>query len=129
VLRRGEVAWVHLNDDVYAGDVGPLPAHRDYQGGNGGIGVRIPADLAEEIDWVGSGRARGDVLEVVGTFHRVHAESREPAVIVATGGRVVRRGEPFTDPILPDRAVAAGVLSALALLLVGAERVVARRRR
>jgi hypothetical protein len=129
VLHRGSTAWVHLNDDVYAGTIGPLPAHRDYQGGNGGIGVRIPAALADEIAWVGSGRAHGDLLVVEGTFHRVHPESREPAVIVASSGDVVEAGRAFVDPVLPDRAVAALVLGLLALVLVTFERVVARRRR
>jgi hypothetical protein len=129
VLDRGSTAWVHLNDDVYAGEVGPLPAHRDYQGGNGGIGVRIPGPAAEEIRWVGSGRAHGDLIEVVGVFHRVHPQSREPAVIIASTARVLEPGRPFTDPVLPDRALAAVVLGAIALVLVAAERIVSRRRR
>lgn len=129
VLRRGDHAWVHLNDDVYAGARGPLPAHRDYQGGNAGIGIRVPAALAEEITWVGGSRVRGDVVEVRGTFLRVHPDSREPAVIVATTGAVVRTGGAFVDPVLPDRAIAAALLSVLAVGLVVAERVVARKRR
>jgi hypothetical protein len=129
VLRRGEHAWVQLNDDVYALGAGPLRAHRDYQGGNAGIGVRIPAAVADEIRWVGSGLARGDVIEVRGVFRRVHRPTREPAVIIAETAVIVRSGEPFTDPLLPDRLVAAGVLGVLAVGLVIVERVVARRRR
>jgi hypothetical protein len=128
VLRRGGHAWVHLNDDVYSGARGPLPAHRDYQGGNGGVGVRIPAALAEEVRFVGGPAARGDVLVVEGTFHRVHAASREPAVIIAASGGIAAPGEPFVDPVLPERAVAAALLGCLALVLALTERVVARRR-
>lgn len=129
VLRRGDTAWVHLNDDVYSGVTGPLPAHRDFQGGNGGVGVRIPAALADEITTVGGPTARGDVLRVEGVFHRVDADTREAAVIVATAGQVAAVGTPFVDPVLPDRAVAAQVLGLLALGLVALERVTARRRR
>lgn len=129
VLRRGEHAWVQLNDDVYAVARGPLPAHRDYQGGNAGVGVRIPLALADQIEWVGDGQARGDVLEVTGTFHRVLQMTGDAAVIVADVGEVVQRGSRFVDPILPDRAVAAWVVAAVALALAVAERVVARRRR
>lgn len=129
VLQRGEHAWMHLNDDVYAGATGQLPAHRDFQGGNGGVGVRIPAALADQIARVGGPAERGDRLRVQGVFHRVHADSREPAVIVATRGEIVARGVPFRDPVLPDRAIAALLLSAIALVLIAAERVVARRGR
>jgi hypothetical protein len=129
VLRRRGHAWVHLNDDVYAGVRGPLPAHRDYQGGNGGVGVRIPSTLAADIERVGGPAGRGDLLRIEGVFHRVHPGSREAAVIVATSGSVAAPGQPFVDPILPDRAVAALLLGTLALGLAISERIVARRRR
>ncbi len=64
-----------------------------------------------------------------GTFHRVHASSREPAVIVASTGGISAPGQPFVDPVLPDRAMAAVLLAMLALALAVTERVVARRRR
>lgn len=129
VLHRDGGAWVQLNDDIYAGDLGPLPAHRDYRGGNAGVGVMIPLELAGQIERVGGPRNTGDVVEVTGTFRRIDPVSREVAVIVADGGGVVARGGAISDPLLPDRAVAAALLTLLAIALVVAERVVARRQR
>lgn len=127
VLRRDAGAWVQLNDDIYAGDLGPLPAHRDFRGGNAGVGVLIPLELADGIERVGGPRDRGDIVEVTGVFQRVDPVSREVAVILAEGGDVVARGAPVSDPVLVDRAVAAVVLALLAAALAVAERVSARR--
>jgi hypothetical protein len=129
VLRRADGAWVHLNDDVYADVRGPLPAHRDYRGGNAGVGVFIPHSLAQEISMVGGPTAQGDILEITGRFHRVEPTSHEAYVIVAEGGELVREGDPFVDPVLRDRQVAAAILGLLAVGTAVLERVVARRRR
>lgn len=123
VLRRREGAWLQLNDDVYAGAGGPLPAHRDYRGGNAGVGVFVPHEVADRIDVVGGPHHHGDVLSVTGQFHRVDRTSGEASVIRATGGQVVRPGRPFEDRRLPDREVAALALGLLAILLVARERV------
>ena len=122
VLRRDHGAWVQLNDDVYADPRGPLPAHRDYRGGNSGIGVAIPAELADAITSVGGPGHQGDLLEVTGTFHRVDTSSGEVAVIRAGEGSVVRRGEPFVDVRLRDREIAAVLLGLLALGAAAFER-------
>lgn len=128
VLERPGGAWVQLNDDVYAGDLGPLPAHRDYRGGNAGLGVFVPADLARQIANVGGPQSRGDHLEVFGVFHRVDPASHEVAVIRAESGLVTTPGGPFDDAPLQDRQVVAVVLGLLAGGLVAAERVTTRRR-
>jgi hypothetical protein len=122
VLQRSAGSWVHLNDDIYAGDIGPLPAHRDFRGGNGGLGVFIPPELAAQITHLGGPRAHGDIVEVVGTFHRVDASTGEVAILRAIQGTVTA-GRPLERPVLPARRVA-GI--AMLLLMVGtvtAERV------
>lgn len=126
--RRGGV-WLQLNDDVYAGELGPLPAHQDFRGGNAGVGVLAPPGVADDIAFVGGPRARGDVVEVAGRFLRADPVTREIAVIRADAARVVAPGEPLERALLRDRQVAAYVAVALALALAGLERAVARRRR
>ncbi|CAN5121871.1 hypothetical protein BH20ACT9_BH20ACT9_09630 [soil metagenome] len=128
VLERDGGAWVQLNDDAYAGALGPLPAHRDYRGGNAGIGVWLPAELAGRIRYVGGPRFRGDVLAVVGRFHRVDAATGEVTIVRAERGSVARRGKAFVDPFRADRGVAAVLLGALAAAAVVAERRVGRTR-
>jgi hypothetical protein len=115
VLQRGDGAWVQLNDDLYAGDLGPLPAHRDFRGGNAGVGVFIPDSAVAGITWVGGHAAQGDVLEVVGVFHRVDPQAHEVAIIRAEEVEVVREGGPFEHPVLRDRQVAAVITGLLAL--------------
>lgn len=128
VLERDDGAWVHLNDDVYAGDVGPLPAHQDYRGGNGGIGAFLPRSLAAEIERVGGPDTHGDLLEVTGIFERVDPGSAEVAVLRVDSGRVLRTGRSLSQPDLVTRRILAIVAALLAVVTTAVERVVARRR-
>lgn len=128
VLEREGGAWVQLNDDAYARTAGPLPAHRDYRGGNAGVGVFLPSGLSAAITTVGGPRTRGDVVEVVGVFRRVDPASGEVTVVRAQSLDVVRPGELLPDPPLRDRQVAAAVLVAVAVAMVGLQQGVARRR-
>lgn len=128
VLQRDDGAWVQLNDDVYAETLGPLPAHRDYRGGNAGVGVFVPHDLANQINWVGGPQTRGDVLEVTGVFNRVDLATAEVAIIRAETGTVAEVGEAFPDPVLADRSIVAVIVSVIAIGFTVAERIVSRRR-
>lgn len=127
MLHRDEGVWTQLNDDVYAELRGPLPAHRDYRGGNAGVGVLLPPEVAAAVSFVGGPQTRGDVLEVLGTFHRVDTTG-EVAVIRADTGQLTTDGQAFPDPPLADRRIAAIVAMVIAVGLVTAERVVANRR-
>ncbi len=127
LLERGTGVWTQLNDDVYAEGLGPLPAHRDYRGGNAGVGVLLPAPLAREVAFVGGPQTRGDVLEIRGIFHRVDPAG-EVAVIRADTGEVAVRGRPYVDPPLRDRRIAALLAMVAGVALFWAERVVAARR-
>jgi hypothetical protein len=128
VLHRDDGAWVQLNDDIYGDPGGPLPTHRDYRGGNAGVGVFLPAGAATKITWVGGPATRGDVLEVVGRFQRVDPVSREVAVIRAEQVTVAVEGGIVDHPVLRDRQVAALILAIMAAAVVVAERFRAARR-
>lgn len=56
IMRRGEFAWVNIND------------------GDNAIGIWMDAALAKEINFTGSYRSRGDNLEITGVFHRACLE-------------------------------------------------------
>lgn len=121
LLDRADGAWAQLNDDAYAGGVGPLPAHREFRGGNSGVGVHLPRDLADTVEWVGGPAARGDVLAVTGIYHQSDAGSGEAFVIRAGSGEVTARGSPIEHEDVPGRRIAGVLLAAaaLALLTVG----------
>lgn len=127
LLRRSDGAWTQLNDDPYAGALGPLPLHRDYRGANAGVGVFLPAALVDRVEVVGGPRARGDVLTIVGTFHRVDPRSREVAVIRAHTATVSRRGRPFDEDPLRGRQVVGIVLALAAAGVTAAHRMAIRR--
>lgn len=127
LLARDGGVWTQLNDDVYAGDIGPLPAHRDYRGGNAGVGVLLPPELASQVRFVGGPQSRGDVLQIRGIFERVDPTG-EVAVIHADNGRVASPGGPNPDPVLTDRRIVAVLAFVVAVVMVVAERRVAARR-
>lgn len=127
LLHRSDGAWTQLNDDLYAGVLGPLPTHRDYRGANAGVGVFLPADIADRVATVGGPRARGDVLVIVGTFHRIDPDSREAAVIRADTATIARRGRPVDQEPLRDRQVVGIVLALVAAGLTTAHRIATRR--
>jgi hypothetical protein len=129
VVGRGQRVWLQINDDVYADAIGPLPAHRYYQGGNSGIGVHVPTGLVEEqITVVGGPGRRGDEVEVRGIFSRVEPRTGEVAVIRAHTLEVIRPGERIEQPLLRDRQVVAYVLLLGAIGAILAARRVERRR-
>lgn len=128
VLRRADGAWAQLNDDAYAGDLGPLPAHRQFRGGNAGVGVHLPGPLADRIEWIGAHGSRGDVLAVTGIYHQSETASGEVAVIRAAAGEITAPGQPASHRPLQDRRVVGSILAAAALALVAAARIRARRR-
>ena len=121
-LGRGGQRWLQVNDDVYSGDVGPLPSHRFYLGGNSGIGVRVPAGQLARITWLGGPTARGDRIEVLGTFRRYDPASTELAIIAADRIQVLEAGGPLDRPAPTDRRLVAYALVLLAAALVALER-------
>jgi len=52
VMRRGNFAWVNIND------------------GTNAIGIWVSEEMSKEINYLGSYKAKGDILEVEGIFHR-----------------------------------------------------------
>lgn len=128
VLRRGDGAWVLMNDDAYALEVGPLPAHTDLRGYNSGLAVWLEGDLADLADQPGGPRWRGDVLEVRGTLHRADPADGGGLTLRATDAEVIAAAQRARVPLHTGQAIAAIVLSVAAAGIVIAERRAARRR-
>lgn len=114
VLGRGDHVWLQVNDDVYAGEVGPLPQHRVYAGINAGLGISLPPALTAQLTHRGGPRTQGDRVEVQGVFRRVDPVSGEMAVIVADELEVLAIGRALPVEERTDRAVVAYVLLAIA---------------
>ena len=126
ILRRGDRAWVQVNDDAYALDLGPLPEHRTAVGGNSGIPVSIPAQSADQLRHVGMHQQQGDVIRVSGTFHRADPVDGGGPTIQAATVAIQRPGHRFDLGVSRPRAAVAALL-ALAVVLLGARDVWSRR--
>ncbi|MBW3606480.1 MAG: hypothetical protein KY460_16545 [Actinobacteria bacterium] len=115
VLHRGARAWVHLNDDRYALELGPLYEHRTTVGGNSGVPVSIPAGVADDITYVGDARHRGAILTVTGEFRRANPDDGGGPGIHADTARITDPGRPVGRPVDGARIVTAAVVFAAAL--------------
>lgn len=115
VLRRGGRAWAHLNDDPYALDLGPLPAHRTTVGGNSGIPVSIPIDVADQITHLGDTRHHGDILDITGTYQRADPADDGGPTIQAHTARIHQPGQPLPRPASRPRIIAAIAVALLAI--------------
>jgi hypothetical protein len=88
--------WTQLNDDTYVDFPirdGILPV-----GGNIGVGVRIPSELAEDLDHPGGYHYRGPIVRLIGIW-RHHDPARQgesylevESLDVVEAGRVLDEG-------------------------------------
>ena len=114
-LDQREGVWIQLNDDAYGQQGAPLPTHRDFRGGNAGVGVLFPPALAQQVDVVGGPTAHGDVVQVVGRFVRIDGPTGEVAIIRAEEAVIVQEGRILDLPGSPARSTAA-ILAAVGAL-------------
>ena len=125
VLRRPGGAWVTLNDDPYALELGPFGAHRERVGFNTGLAVRLPDGTHEDLGPAGRYGRRGAVLRVEGVLERADAEDGGGLTVRARTVEVLAPAVAAPVPVDPTLAVAAGVAAAAAALAL----LHARRRR
>jgi hypothetical protein len=114
-MRRGDMAWIHLNDDAYG--LAPAGTNPGPAGANSGIAVWVEAAMASQISSFGVYRRHGDLVEVTGTFHAACPQHGGDMDIHAASLRIIRPGYPTAHPIRPSRMIAAGILAALTLAL------------
>ncbi|RJQ52821.1 MAG: DNA-binding protein [Actinobacteria bacterium] len=108
ILRRGDSAWINVNDDAYASrniEEGGKPS-----GYNSGQSVWLPISLVRPVEFLGDYDTRGDVISVTGTFHAAWPEHGGDMAIEASTLEVVRRGGPIEHPLDVTKLAAAIVL-------------------
>jgi len=125
VLRRRGGAWVQVNDDAYALDLGPFGAHRERRGSSAGLAVWLPDGFHESLGPPGRAGRRGDVLRVEGVLRRSDPADGGGLTVRATAVEVLAPAARATVPF--DRTLAlAAAASAVAATLAALH---ARRRR
>jgi hypothetical protein len=128
VLLRDGGAWVLMNDDPYALEVGPLDAHGEFRGTNSGLSVWLEGDLVDLVEQPGGSHWRGDVLRLRGVVRRADPADGGGLTLRAFDGRRLAPAVELSRPVNRPQAVAALLLGLAALGMVGYERAVARRR-
>lgn len=114
VLARDDWAWLHVNDDPYAREAGPVPTHRTAMGGNSGVPVRAPREDAAAITVTGDAHHRGAVVAVTGTWRVNGAADGGGPAIRADTLELVEPGRRVRQPDDPARAWTAGILAVAA---------------
>lgn len=99
VLQRDGGAWTLVNDDAYALNLGPLSAHGDLQGGNSGLAVWLPGELATLADEPGNASRRGDVLRVRGVVRRTDPNDGGGLTLRAFQAEVVVEAQYLETPV------------------------------
>ena len=117
VLLRPGRAWVHINDDLYARQLGPVAEHRTVAGGNSGMAISMPRDDAVKV-LPGSFRRVGTGVAVVGTFLRADPEDGGSPAIVATDVEIVREPRTIEQKVSVVRVIVAAAMAAVVLALL-----------
>jgi len=101
VMVRGEYAWANIND------------------GQNAIGVWMGKALAANISYSGSYKSKGDLVEIVGVFHRACPEHGGDLDIHAQGIRKMSNGKQVTEKLnLSKRNMSLVLLGVLCLVLI-----------
>lgn len=111
LLHRDGGAWVLANDDDYALEVGPLPAHDDPRGLNSGLSVWLPDDLLDQLTGLGQPDQRGDVVALRGHVLRTDPADGGGLTLRATHLDLLAPATTINDPL--DRPQALLALTAL----------------
>ncbi len=106
-MRRGDMAWIHLNDDPYG-----LEETVGLSGFNSGVGVWAESRLVSRIAVFGGYGRHGDIVEVTGTFHAACPAHGGDLDIHADSLRIVRAGHDTANPISRPKMLAAAIMAA-----------------
>jgi hypothetical protein len=119
-MIRGQMAWIHLNDDPYMQK--NVEEGAALAGYNSGHAIWLPADLARKIRYFGDYSHAGDIVKVTGIFNAASAEHGGDMDVHASSLEIVRVGHPVKHVIDDHRAVTASILLVIAGMLYGVQR-------
>jgi hypothetical protein len=119
ILRREGGAWVQLNDDAYALEVGPMGAHRERRGFSTGLAVWLPDGLHEDLGAPGRHGRRGAIVQVEGVFLRADPADGGGMGVRADTATVITPPVAIEEPLDRPLIIAASA-AALAALASGA---------
>jgi hypothetical protein len=124
-MIRGEMAWIHLNEDSYQGK--NLEEGGGFSGYNGGQAVWLSARDALRLTVFGDYNHGGDGVTVTGVFHAACREHGGDMDIHATSVSAVTPGHQVTHAFNGGNAIIAVVLCLAAAGLYFLRRITARK--
>jgi len=102
IMKRGAFAWINVND------------------GENAIGIWAPVGLLKEINYSGSYKSRGDIIEVTGVFNRACKEHGADLDIHAEAIKKINSGSFIQEKPNMDKknqvAILLGILGAVWIL-------------
>jgi hypothetical protein len=128
VLRRSGGAWLQLNDDDYALEVGPLGPHRELRGFNSGLAVWVPDGSHEGLGAPGRHGMRGAIVQVEGVLLRADPEAGGGITIRARSLEILLPATSVTEPLHLPLVLTATATAFLALVTTVWSRLRTRRR-
>jgi hypothetical protein len=128
VLRRDGGAWVQVNDDPYALDLGPFGPHRERRGFSSGLSVWLPDGLHEQLGPPGRHGRRGDVISVSGVLLRADPADGGGITVRAETLDVLAPSVAVEEPLDVNLIVAAGIAVLFAIVSFAWSKVRAKRR-
>lgn len=90
-MARGDLTWLHLNDDAYSRST--VPEGAALAGYNSGQAVLVDTEAARAVHVFGDFGHRGDIVQVTGRFHAADPQYGGDMTIEATTLRVVTPGQ------------------------------------
>jgi hypothetical protein len=125
-MRRGDMCWVHLNDDAYMWK--NIEEGTKLGGYNSGQAIWILNNLAAKIRFFGDYLYEGDVVKVTGVFHAACREHGGDMDIHALRLEIIRIGHSVAHRI-NHRRLLQGVFMLFLTGLLSWVRTFARRKR
>jgi hypothetical protein len=99
LLMRDGGAWVLVNDDDYALQVGPLPAHGEHVGTNTGLTVWLPTEHHDAVTGLGRPNRRGDILAIEGRIERADPQDGGGLTLRASDVEVLAPSTEVAEPL------------------------------
>lgn len=97
-FRADGSMWTQVNGDVYVND--PLREGGSPAGGNIGVGVRMTAELAEDLDHPGGYHHRGPVVRLTGVWRHHDPERRGESYLAVETLEVVEPGRQMDEDVV-----------------------------
>jgi hypothetical protein len=113
-FRSDDFMWTQLNDDSYVTD--PVLDGGKLTGGNVGVAVRIPSDIAQQLDPPGGYRVRGPIVSATGIWKYHDADRGGETYLDVTRITVVDPGRDLPEHPNPVVLVAGLILIAGAVV-------------